>query len=393
MKTPGLILLVVLAAIGGGFAAIKGQEYLQTNPVPLLTGKRAETAGDLLDQNQKVQPVQYSTATGSPPDFRLSAKKVMPSVVAIDRYERVADMFGYDRGVQETGSGSGVILSADGTIVTNNHVVADTRTGQSVEKVKVRLSDKRTFDAKVLGTDPRSDLAVIKIEAPNLTPIEVGDSASLEVGQWVLAIGNPLGFDNTVSAGVVSSVKRDLPVGFSGLVNAIQTDAAINPGNSGGALTDAAGRLVGVNSAIASGTGMSVGIGFAIPVDRVKQVVNDIVKLGYARYAGLGVSYYPAQVLLSPNARQELAQQTGASNVPDSGIVVRESTGAAAEAGIKPFDILLEIDGVPIEGSFTLNKVLTPKKPGDTARVKFWSKGQTKTATLTLQEIKPVRNP
>ena len=392
MKTPGMILLVALAAVGGGFAAIKGQDWLKTNPVPLLTGQRADTAGDLLKGDEKIQPVQYS-ATASPPDFRLAAKKVMASVVAIDRYERVSDMFGYDRGVQETGSGSGVILSSDGTIVTNNHVVADTQTGQSVERVKVRLSDKRTFDAKVLGTDPRSDLAVIKIDAPNLVPIEVGDSLSLEVGQWVLAIGNPLGFDNTVSAGVVSSLKRDLPVGVSGLVNAIQTDAAINPGNSGGALTDAMGRLVGVNSAIASGTGMSVGIGFAIPVDRVKQVVNDIVKYGYAKYAGIGVSYYPTQVLLSPRARQEIAEQTGSSNIPNTGIVVRESTGAAAAAGIKPFDILLEIDGVPLEGSFTLNKVLTPKKPGDKAQMKFWSKGETKTVTLTLQEITPAKNP
>jgi len=128
-------------------------------------------------------------------------------------------------------------------------------------------------------------------------------------------------------------------------------------------------------------------------VDRVKQVVNDIVKFGYAKYAGIGVSYYPAQVLLSPRARQEIAEQTGSSNIPNMGIVVRESTGAAAEAGIKPFDILMEIDGVPLEGSFTLNKVLTPKKPGDKAQLKFWSKGQTKTVTLTLQEITPVRNP
>lgn len=370
---------IVVAGFVGVFGALQLDKWLN---------KRNVAAPVIYRDQPALQPIQYSDTVTSPQDFRLAAKKVMPSVVAIDRFERVADMFGQDRGVQETGSGSGVIISQNGTIVTNNHVVADQRTGKAVERVKVRLNDKRTFEAKVLGIDPRSDLAVIKIEAPNLVPIDLGDSSQLEVGQWVLAIGNPLGFDNTVSVGVVSSLKRDLPVGMSGLVNAIQTDAAINPGNSGGALTDAMGRLVGVNSAIASSTGQSVGIGFAIPIDRVKQVVNDIVKLGYARYAGLGVSYAPGQVLMYPRNRELLAQETGASNIPTQGILVREVSGAAAEAGIKPLDILIEIDGTPIEGSFTLNKVLTPKKPGDKVQVKYWSKGKVQTTTLTLQEIR-----
>jgi S1-C subfamily serine protease len=377
---------IVLAAFVGVFGALQADKWLT---------KRLDSSPISYRQEAVVQPIQYSGAVASPQDFRAAAKKVIPSVVAIDRYERVADMFGYDRGIQETGSGSGVILSDTGIIVTNNHVVADQRTGRAVERVKVRLSDKRTFDAKVLGTDPRSDLAVIKIEATNLTPVEMGDSSQLEVGQWVLAIGNPMGFDNTVSAGVVSSLKRDLPIGESGLVNAIQTDAAINPGNSGGALTDANGRLVGVNSAIASTTGGSVGIGFAIPIDRVQEVVNDIVKMGHARYAGLGISYVPGQALLYPRNREIIAQQTGASNIPNQGIVVNdvEANGPASQAGIKAMDILVEIDGTPIEGSFTLNKVLTPKKPGDKVQIKYWSKGKTETTTLTLQEINPMKNP
>jgi serine protease Do len=375
---------IVAATFVGVFGALQADKWL---------AKRQDSAPVAYQEQAALQPIQYTGNLASPPDFRVAAKKVMPSVVAIDRFERVSDMFGYDRGVQETGSGSGVIISANGTIVTNNHVVADLRTGRPVDKVKVRLNDKRTFDAKVLGNDPRSDLAVIKIDAPNLTPIDLGDSGSLEVGQWVLAIGNPLGFDNTVSVGVVSSVKRDLPVGESGLVNAIQTDAAINPGNSGGALTDAMGRLVGVNSAIASGTGQSVGIGFAIPIDRVKQVVNDIVKTGHARYAGLGISYAPGQALMYPRNRQLIAERTGASDIPQQGIIVQEATGAAASAGLKPLDILVEIDGTPIEGSFTLNKVLTPKKPGDKVQLKYWSAGKVRTTTLTLQEINPVKNP
>jgi len=373
MKKTAYIALAVVS-FAGVFGALQMDHWM---------ANRASHQPVQYNQASTIQPVQYASgAVTSPPDFRAAAKKVMPSVVSIDRFEQVQDFFGEDRGEQETAQGSGVILSDNGTIVTNNHVV------QGASQVKVRLNDKRTFTAKVLGTDPRADLAVIKIDAPNLKPVELGDSTTLEVGQWVLAVGNPLGFDDTVSVGVVSSLKRDLPVGQSGLVNAIQTDAAINPGNSGGALTDAMGRLVGINSAIASSTGQSVGIGFAIPIDRVKQVVNDIVATGHPKYAGLGVSYYPGDVLANPRNRQYISQQVGANEVPATGIVVREATGAAAAAGIKPLDILMEIDDSPLEGSFTLNKILTPKKPGDKVQLKYWSAGKVKTISLTLQELR-----
>lgn len=383
MKKTAYIALAA-AAFVGVFGALQADRWM-------VNRSSFQSAADPVHYNERsdVKPVDYSSNTTAPPDFRTAAQKVMPSVVSIDRFQKVTDFFGTDRGIQETGTGSGVILSANGVIVTNNHVVTDERTGEVVDQVKVRLSDKRSFTAKVLGTDPRSDLAVIKIEAPNLQPVEMGDSGNLAVGEWVLAIGNPLGFDNTVSAGVVSSLKRDLPVGRSGLVNAIQTDAAINPGNSGGALTDANGRLVGINSAIASSTGQSVGIGFAIPVDRVKQVVNDIVKFGFAKYGGLGVSYYPPEVLTYPRNREIIARQTGANanDVPSTGVLIKEVSGAASKADIKPMDILLSIDGTDLEDSFTLNKVLTPKKPGDKVQVKVWSAGKVRTTSITLEEI------
>jgi S1-C subfamily serine protease len=230
---------------------------------------------------------------------------------------------------------------------------------------------------------------VLKIDAPNLQPIEVGQSKDVEVGQWVLAVGNPLGFDNTVSVGVVSSLKRNLPVGQGGIVDALQTDAAINPGNSGGALCDAAGRLIGINSAIASGTGQSVGIGFAIPVDRVKTIVDQIVTVGHARYAGLGVRYNERLdgVLGDPNAREQLAQEMGTSNLPTNGIIVLQTGGAAAKAGIGKYDIILAIDGEKIDGTFDMNRILVPKKPGDVVSVKFWSNGETKTVRVKLQEL------
>lgn len=358
-----------------------------------LTARSLANKGDLLPMHSGTNPGIFQNAAYSgtaipaaPFDFRAAAKKVNASVVSIDRFEKITDFFSDNESVRETGQGSGVIVSANGTIVTNNHVVAD-ENGQPVQELKVRLSDNRTFTAKVLGNDPRSDLAVVKIDAPNLTPIELSNSSEVEVGQWVLAVGNPLGFSNTVSVGVVSSLKRTLPVGQQGLIDAVQTDAAINPGNSGGALCDSQGRLIGINSAIASGTGQSVGIGFAIPVDRVKTVVNDIVKYGYARYAGLGISYNGNYDLGNPNYQSALAEKLGVESVPNYGIIVLGIGGAASTSGIKQWDVILTVDGHKIERPLDLNQVLFSKKPGDKVAVKYWTHGHEKSATITLQEL------
>ncbi|HLO98440.1 MAG TPA: trypsin-like peptidase domain-containing protein, partial [Fimbriimonas sp.] len=262
----------------------------------MLTQRRHND--DVFDTSRPVMSRLIPTAGQTVPspsfDFREAAKKAMPSVVSIDRFDKMRGFMDSEAVERETGTGSGVIVSADGIIVTNNHVVAGRRARNGAEvnpRVQVRLFDGRKIEAKVLGTDPRSDIAVLKVDAKNLTPIETGVSGNLEVGEWVMAVGNPLGFENTVSVGVVSSTKRSLPVGDQGLVDGIQTDAAINPGNSGGALCNAQGQLIGINAAIASQSGGSEGIGFAIPIDRVKRIVNDIVKDGRPKYAGLGVQY------------------------------------------------------------------------------------------------------
>lgn len=328
-------------------------------------------------------------------DFREAAKRVMPSVVSVDRFDKVRGFFDQQASERETGTGSGVIVSKDGIIVTNNHVVeaqAFGRRQQAVApRVQVRLFDGRKVEAKILGTDPRSDLAVLKIDAQNLQSIDLGSSANLEVGEWVMAVGNPLGFDNTVSVGVVSSKKRNLPVGENGLVEGIQTDAAINPGNSGGALCNAQGQLIGINSAIASGTGQSVGIGFAIPIDRAKKIVNDIVKYGAPRYAGLGVSYIPniAGQMENPYVRQEVADYIKRDDFPNYGLLLNQVSGPAASAGMAVNDFLLEVDGQKIENTFDLNKVILPKNVGDKVKVKFWHAGAIKESTITLAEIKP----
>ncbi len=376
MKTSTAVLAGV-AVFGGVFGALQADRYF-SKP------KTASNVVAFRESAAPLTPAAYEPAVqGAPFDFRAASKKVTPSVVSVDQYRQVpVGYFDRERTVErETGQGSGVILSEEGIIVTNNHVV------ENADRVVVHLSDGRTMNAKVLGKDPRSDLAVLKVEAKGLVPIETAASNSVEVGQWVLAVGNPLGFSNTVSVGVVSSLKRDLPIGEAGLVNAIQTDAAINPGNSGGALCDAQGRLIGINSAIASGNGGSVGIGFSIPVDRVKTVVQDIVKYGYAKYPALGIIRFPDEVLTNPGARQDIARQTGSEDVPEKGILVQRAQGEAGKAGIGFLDVITSIDGKPVNNFFDLNKVLMEKKPGETVPVKFWSKGQTKTAQVVLQDL------
>lgn len=369
----------------GVFGGIRLDRYLQQQADLAVISKRTTVEG--LPASFEPAPLPAGAV-----DFRAAAKKVMPSVVSVDKLARQRDMFTGQAQDVEAGTGSGVIISNTGLIVTNNHVVSEGgMRGAREGKVRVRLQDKRTFEAKVLGTDERSDIAVLKIDAPNLQPIELGRSGGLEVGQWVMAVGNPLGFDNTLSVGVISSLKRNLPVGIQGLVDGIQTDAAINPGNSGGALCDSQGKLIGINTAIASNTGTSVGIGFAVPIDRVNRVVQDIVKFGYAKYAGLGVSYNPRWVglLADPYFRGQVGEFHETESVPDHGIVLDTVGGPLKTAGVKRYDILLEIEGEKIESTFDMNKALLTRKPGDKVKVKFWSKGKTQETSVALVEIQP----
>lgn len=371
-----------IAAVGaacfvGVLGALQADHFL---------AKRGEEPHFNIASNSDIIPAAYDAQGGGAVDFRVAAKKVLPSVVSVDRYESMRNFFGDSTGpVRETGTGSGVIISDDGLIITNNHVVAN------AAEVQVRLQNKKSYKAKVLGTDPRFDIAVLRIDAKGLPAAELGDSKGLEVGQWVVAVGNPLGFDQTVSVGVVSSLGRSLGVERGYLTDAIQTDAAINPGNSGGALADTAGRLIGINSAIASTSGGSIGIGFAIPINRVKTIATQIVKQGYATSAGLGVRYDPQMtgVLQFENARSQINDIVGATP-PDYGIIVGSVTPstAAQAAGLKPWDIILEIDGTKIDTPLALNQVLNNKTPGDKVAVKFWSKGETKTMNVALTEIR-----
>lgn len=320
----------------------------------------------------------------SPPDFRAAAKRIMPSVVSIDT---VTTLAGWGGPRQSADTGSGLIYSADGLIVTNAHVV-----GNNPDQISVHLADGRSAPAQVVGVDSISDLAVLRINLPNLQPAELGKSSELEVGEWVIAVGNPLGQDHTLSVGVVSSLGRDLPTNRDGvLINAIQTDAAINPGNSGGPLTNAQGQVVGINSAILSTRGSgSIGIGFAIPMDSAVPILQDLIRFGRARYGQLGAVFYSNPYLLqSPMVRAEFQRNYGV-DLPESGLMVSQSLPGtpAARAGIKPFDVLLKLDGKPLREQFDYMRVMARKRPGDKIKVTVWSAGETRELELTLIEVR-----
>ncbi len=274
--------------------------------------------------------------------------------------------------VPQRGLGSGVIVRSNGYIVTNNHVVSD------ADQLQVKMLDGAVYDAKVIGTDPYSDLAVIKIEQENLPTIAYGDANELRVGQWVMAFGSPLDPDlsNTVTAGIISALGRLTSMG-EGVQNYIQTDAAINPGNSGGPLVNLRGELVGINTAIVSRTGGYQGIGFAIPVSQVELVTEQLIETGSVRRAQLGVRFNPA----SQSLIQALKLPRGAANVVD---VVEGS--AAERAGIQPGDVITAVNGNELTNSLQLSQIISSLRPGETVQITINRNGEERTLNVELGE-------
>jgi serine protease Do len=277
-------------------------------------------------------------------------------------------------------SGSGFIVSRDGYILTNDHVVSGS------EDVTVRLLDRREFKAKVIGTDAATDLAVLKIEANNLTPAPLGDSDAARVGEWILAVGNPLGenLTFTVTSGIISAKGRTLAlpnVSDRSIQDFIQTDAAINPGNSGGPLVNTSGQVLGVNSAIASRTGMFSGYGFAIPINLARQVMDQLIAHGEVRRSVLGIA-----------VRNASANDAAYVGLPDiRGVLVEDfgsDTSAAKRAGLQPGDIIITVDGKPVEYVGQLQQRIAFRKPGETVKVEVARKGGVrKTYDVRLQTL------
>jgi serine protease Do len=346
---------------------------------------------------QQVQPLVETQNA-----FEAIADHVTPAVVSIqtERYARTRTNNNRQRGQRLPGgiedffrqfgdpqqdqpseaSGSGFVVSKDGYILTNNHVVAD------ADKVTVKLLDNRTFTAKVIGRDPTTDVAVIKVDANDLPTVALGDDASARVGQWVVAIGNPLGLDFTVTAGIVSARGRSLGTLLNtryAIQDYIQTDAAINPGNSGGPLVNIRGEVIGINSAIASNTGFYAGYGFAIPITLAKQVMDDIVQYGKVRRAVLGINIGE----VDPNDAQ-VAGLKDIHGVKVSGFDPPEDpdSSPAKRAGVDIGDVIIGVNGQPIDRVSTLQRVIRGFKPGQTVSIEVMRFGDKKTLNVKLGE-------
>lgn len=318
------------------------------------------------------------------PDFTFAAEHAVEAVVYVkvtvkaqqqaipdDPFFRYFFGDGMPQQRDRVGSGSGVIIRSDGYIVTNNHVVAD------ASKVEVTLNNNKTYEAKVIGTDSATDVALIKIEADNLPTIEFADSDKLRLGEWVLAIGSPLGEElrSTITAGIVSAKGRSMPSQSREfkIESFIQTDAAVNPGNSGGALVNKEGALVGINTAIVSTTGSYTGYSFAVPSNIVKKIVGDLIDFGSVKRAKLGISMINLDVIeQSEEVRKELGINLDDLKLSSlEGVYIGEvmKGGAADKAGIKKGDILVEIDGAKVKGSSAVQEKVNSYHPGDKAVV------------------------
>lgn len=278
------------------------------------------------------------------------------------------------------GAGSGVIISDNGYIVTNNHVI------EKADDIKVTLNNKKTYTAELIGTDPTTDLALLKIDEEQLPAISYGNSDDIRIGEWVLAVGNPFNLTSTVTAGIVSAKGRDINIlsndpftGASSIESFIQTDAAVNPGNSGGALVNTKGELVGINAAIKSNTGSFAGYSFAIPANIVRKVVDDLKEFGTVQRAFIGVRIQ--------NINEELAEEN---NIDDlNGVYVTDlvDNGSAKEAGIKSGDIIRKVEGVMVNSSTELQAKVGEYRPGDHIDIELIRDGEKLTKTVLLKNM------
>ncbi len=344
------------------------------------------------------------TVAGQPVDLTYAAEKSLPAVVHIKYVQNskvqtvevpsspfddfFGDFFGFGQGnggkrkqqiqtPKKQATGSGVIISSDGYIVTNNHVVS------GADELTVTLNDNREFSARIIGTDASTDLALIKVNAKDLPTLPIGDSDKLKVGEWVIAVGNPYGLNNTVTAGIVSAKARSLYAQQNGVESFIQTDAAINPGNSGGALVNTKGELVGINAMLYSQTGSFTGYGFAIPTTIMNKVVSDLKEYGTVQRAYLGIT--GGDVLNQINTLKDSGKDADFGT--NEGVYVSkvDPDGAGAEAGLEEGDVITSIDGKKVAKMAELQEQMANKRPGDKLSVTYLHNKKKVTKTVTLK--------
>ena len=354
-------------------------------------------------------PVVTSMPADQPVDLTYAAEKALPCVVYIkntqnskvqtveysDPFEDFfSDPFGgfFGRGQgqgnggrrqrqvqtpKRVGAGSGVIISTDGYIVTNNHVV------DGADELMVTLNDNKEYSARIIGADATTDLALIKIDAKSLPAIQIANSDDVKVGEWVLAVGNPLGLNNTVTAGIVSAKARSMGQGVSSM---IQTDAAINQGNSGGALVNTNGALIGINAMIYSQTGSNIGYGFAIPTTIMNKVVDDLKKYGNVQRAMIGIQGSDVNVYV--DAQKEEGKEIDLGTMEGIYVAKVIEDGAAADAGLKEGDVITHINGQKVTQFGELQNIIAQKRPGDKITISYLRNKSKKSATLTLKNEK-----
>ncbi len=400
MKTRNLVFAMIISSVFGGLVAISAYTLF------IQEDTRVESINTSVASREAHPPVSF---TNYVPDtvnvgvpgglsFVSAASASTPSVVHIrtiytdgrgaTAYNPFEDFFrDYfgdrqprrdERSPQARGSGSGVIFSNDGYIVTNNHVIDE------ADEIEVLLNDNRSYPAKVVGVDPNTDLAVIKIEESGLEPITWGNSDNLQIGEWVLAVGNPYEFRSTVTAGIVSAKARNINIlsrrrqGPNLSIEAfIQTDAAVNPGNSGGALVNLRGELVGINTAIASPTGSFAGYSFAVPVTLVRKVAQDLVEYGTVQRALLGVSIV--------NVSAELAEQEGLDVLKGIYVAQVQPNSSARDAGIEVGDVIIAIDGREVNNVSQLQEQVALNRPGDEISVTYLRDGRERSVSAKLK--------
>ena len=402
MKTLQASVVGALLAIGFATQA-PGLAQAQTPPgrvvTPALPGASAQILPDFADLVEKYGAAVVNIST----ETRAQARQQIPGLSEDDPFyeffrrfmppdagntppngrgqrkpprEQQAPEAGPRGQLRPFGLGSGFIVSPDGYIVTNAHVV------ENAEVITVRLTDKREFKAKVIGIDTRSDVAVVKIDATALPTVKIGDMSKLRVGEWVIAIGSPFGFANTVTAGIVSAKSRD-NLGADGNVDAvpfIQTDVAVNPGNSGGPLLNMRGEVIGINSQIFSRTGSFAGISFAIPIDYAFNVADQLMKTGKVVRGRIGVSI--------TNVTRDLAESLSLPKAEGAVVQIVEADSPAARAGLEPGDVITRIDTHAVDGSADLSRTIRALKPGSKVTLTVWRSGKTRELPVTVAEFK-----
>lgn len=399
--------IALVAAIGAG-AAVGTSAYLMNKYQTVYSA-----SGSANTFNQPIRLAGYNTVAVENTDFTMAAESTVHGVVHIkattnakqyaDDQSQYVDPFEYFFGFggrggfqrpqpqPRVGAGSGVIISTDGYIITNNHVI------DGADELEVTLNDNRKFAAKLIGTDPATDIALLKIDAKNLPTIPFGDSEKLKVGEWVLAVGNPFNLTSTVTAGIVSAKGRGISMGGgdkSKIESFIQTDAAVNPGNSGGALVNTKGELVGINTAIYSETGNFAGYSFAVPISIAGKVANDLKQYGAVQRAVLGVQIMSvgdiADMLGYPNLpsaqKEEMSALKSKIKVSEGACVVDfPDRSTAKTAGIEKGDVIVAVNGVKVKSANALQEQISKYRPGDKVQVTVDRNGSTKTFNVELR--------